>query len=285
MKKLFCSAMLILFVVYTGISQTSVWKVTTKNSTLYLGGTIHLLRSKDFPLPAPFDSAYKKSDMVVFEADLESMEKPETAQKLAQKLMYTDERTLKTELSDTAYHTLENWCKIYGIPIANMNKFKPSMVVLMVGMLKMQQMGFSSNGVDKNYFNLAKQDGKKMSFFETVDQQIDFIANMSGGNDSDFVLYTLEDLKNTEKEFPEMVNAWRNGNDALFTSESRDMKKEYPQVYQSLVFNRNNNWMPVIESFLKTPETEFILVGSLHLYGPDGIIKMLRDKGYQVEQL
>jgi uncharacterized protein YbaP (TraB family) len=61
------------------------------------------------------------------------------------------------------------------------------------------------------------------------------------------------------------------------------MRKDYPELYQQVLVERNNNWLPQIEAFLKTPETELILVGALHLAGNDGLLAQLRQRGYKVE--
>ena len=65
----------------------------------------------------------------------------------------------------------------------------------------------------------------------------------------------------------------------------QDFKTDYPDVYESLLVVRNNNWMPQIERLFSTPETEFVLVGALHLAGPDSVLKKLKDKGYSVTKL
>lgn len=284
MKKVFLFT-LVLFTATLVNAQTSVWKVTGKGTTMYLGGTVHLLRASDFPLPAQFDSAYAHSSAITLETNADELQKPEIAQKMMLKMMLTDGKTLKNVLSDTSYKALEKLCTSLGLPIANLAPLKPSMVILMATAMKLQQMGFSTDGVDKTFATKAKNDGKKILFLETIEQQIDFLANMGLGNENALVMQSLEDLEKTEKEFPELVNAWRTGSDKEMSKNADLMKKEYPDIYKSLLVDRNNNWLPVIESYLSTPETEFVLVGSLHLYTTDGIVKMLKDKGYKVEQM
>lgn len=276
---------LALFAAIVVNAQTSVWKVTGKGTTMYLGGTVHLLRASDFPLPAQFDSAYAHSAAIVLETNADELQKPEVAQKMMQKMMLTDGKTLKTVLSDTSYKALEKLCASMGLPIANLATLKPSMVILVATAMKLQQMGFSTDGVDKTFATKAKNDGKKTLFLETIDQQIDFIANMGLGKENELVMQSLDDLEKTEKEFPALVNAWRTGSDKEMSKDADLMKKDYPDIYKSLLVDRNNNWLPIIESYLATPETEFVLVGSLHLYTPDGVVKMLKDKGYKVEQM
>ncbi|HEX2935880.1 MAG TPA: TraB/GumN family protein, partial [Bacteroidales bacterium] len=121
---------LALFAAVVVNAQTSVWKVTGKGTNMYLGGTVHLLRASDFPLPAPFDSAYAHSAAIVLETNADELQRPEVAQKMMQKMMLTDGKTLKTVLSDTSYKALEKLCAGMGLPIANLATLKPSMVIL-----------------------------------------------------------------------------------------------------------------------------------------------------------
>lgn len=275
---------LALFAVIVVNAQTSVWKVTGKGSTMYLGGTVHMLRANDFPLPAQFDSAYAHSSVITLETNTDELQKPEVAQKMMQKMMLTDGKTLKSILSDSSYKALERVCTSMGLPIANLSQFKPSMVTMVLTVMQSQKMGFSTDGVDKTFATKAKNDGKKILFLETLEQQINFITNMGDGIENEFVMQSIDDLEKTMQIFPEMVKAWRTGSDEGM-SKYADMIRVYPSIYKPLLVDRNNNWLPVIESYLATPETEFVLVGSLHLYTTDGIVKMLKDKGYKVEQL
>jgi uncharacterized protein YbaP (TraB family) len=63
------------------------------------------------------------------------------------------------------------------------------------------------------------------------------------------------------------------------------MKEKFNPLYQQLLVQRNNNWMPEIIRYLQTPETEMILVGAAHLLGADGLINQLRQAGYKISPL
>ena len=109
---------------------------------------------------------------------------------------------------------------------------------------------------------------------------------MGEGNEDGFINYSIKDLENIKNKYEAMVSAWITGNvrqlDKLFVAET---KKKMPIIYKEILVDRNNNWLPMIDAYGKTPEKEFVLVGAAHLVGPDGIVKALRDKGYRVEKL
>jgi hypothetical protein len=56
-------------------------------------------------------------------------------------------------------------------------------------------------------------------------------------------------------------------------------------MYQRLLVERNRNWMPKIEVLFARPGRALVVVGAAHLVGPDGLLAMLKAKGYTVEQL
>ena len=61
--------------------------------------------------------------------------------------------------------------------------------------------------------------------------------------------------------------------------------REYPEVYQRVIVERNRAWLPKIESYLRDGESYFVVVGAGHLAGREGLIEALKAKGYSVEQL
>ena len=84
----------------------------------------------------------------------------------------------------------------------------------------------------------------------------------------------------------QMIQAWRTGNDSMLSELFIDeMKNEAPELYDSLLVERNNNWLPLIEAMFQQEGTEFVLVGAAHLVGDDGLLKMLTDKGYEASRL
>ena len=111
MKKALLIALLGCFILTNSFGQTSVWKVTNKKgNTIYIGGTVHLLSPKDYPLPKQFHTAYNASELLAIEADIDQLENPAIAQKMMGKIMYQDERTLSTVLNKPVYEMLKKEC-------------------------------------------------------------------------------------------------------------------------------------------------------------------------------
>ncbi len=286
MKRLILLVLIFLTASQTAFAETSIWKVQSDKSVLYLGGTVHLLRQSDYPLPVEYDKAYEKAALLVFEADIADLYKPETQQLLVGKGLYRDGTSLETVLSPEAYGALKKYCEGVGIPVLFLNKFKPSMVMLTLLGLELQKMGIGKSGVEEYYFRKANADKKPVKGLENIDEHIELVTSMGEGNESNFILHSIKDLKETERIINALIDGWREGDEKkLYELFIKEMKDEFPNLYKTLLVDRNRKWLPQIEDYLQTPETELVLVGAAHLIGPDGVITGLKNKGYKLEKL
>jgi uncharacterized protein len=285
MRKILLSIILVLLFCTQSLAESSVWKVQKGESVMYLGGTCHLLRQSDFPLPAEFDTAYRESDVVVFETDLGEFNNPSAQAKLMSKAMYNDGSTVDKHLSSQTYKLLSEYCVVNGIPLGALKQFRPSMIVVMMEAVELAKLNVTQEGVDTFFYKLAKRDKKIVEGLETVDEQINYLAGMGEGNEDAFVRYTIEDFKSIKQQYESLVGAWKKGDTkSLYDLMVADLKK-MPKLYKELLTDRNKNWLPLIYAYQKTPQKRFILVGVGHLVGPDGILEALRQKGYKVEKL
>lgn len=152
--------------------------------------------------------------------------------------------------------------------------------------IEFQRLGISADGADTVYYRRAVTDGKQIQGLESLQEHIKFIVDLGKGNEEQYLKQTLEDIKETESMMRDMVAAWKKGNvTALEQLVITEMQQDYPRVYQALLVDRNQHWLPQIEQMLLTPETEIVLVGAAHLIGQEGILNMLKNQGYEIEQL
>lgn len=268
------------------LAATSVWKISQGANTLYLAGTFHLLNSEDHPLPAAFDQAYQTALKVVFETDIASTNSPAFQLKAAQVMMYGDGRTLKSALKPTTFEALNRFLLERGMAIDNFLPFTPAGASLVLSLLEYNRLGMSmQHGVEYVFNSQATKDNKATGFLETPEQQLQFIANLGAGEEDEMILYTLRDLKNSASLLRQFKTAWREGDiDTLDKVALKQMREEFPASYEDIIVNRNADWLPQIEAMIADPGTELVMVGALHMVGPDGLISRLRAKGYAVTQ-
>lgn len=265
---------------------SSVWKVSKGDKHLFIGGTIHMLSQDDYPLPQVFDKAYQQASVIVLETDAKAMQEPAFQQRMMMAMMYRDGRNLQQVLKPKTFAALSQHMQSRGLPLDQMLLLKPGMVSMTLSVIELQRLGQTATGVDSYFSNRATQDGKQLGQLETVEQQLSFLADMGRGREDDMILYTLRDLKDLPNILIDMKSAWRQGDMASLEKTSlTEMREAFPEIYTSLLLDRNNDWMPKIESYFRSTPVEFILVGSLHLAGDEGVLEQLKARGYRVEQL
>lgn len=275
-----------LSVVSTANAASSVWQVTDGKNSIYLGGTVHVLTTDDYPLPAEFDRAYALTDVLVLETDMAKLDSPAFQQTMLSQLTYPEGQNVSQHLSPETYQQLTAFCESRGIVMQIINNFKPSMISLMLTMVELQRLNFTGLGVDKFYNNKAVVDGKPLGKLETVEEQLAFIAGLGKGKEDELIRYSLEDIKTLPTFMVDMKTAWRDGDpQALEDLAITPLITDFPDIYQSLLVQRNNNWLPQIEAMFSNQQTELVLVGALHLVGKDGLLEQLQSAGYKVKQL
>ncbi|MDX2503262.1 MAG: TraB/GumN family protein [Gammaproteobacteria bacterium] len=264
------------------LAQTSLWQVKKGDRTLYLGGTVHVLGQEDYPLPDEFEKAFSTADKIVFETDLAQARSPAFSQRMMQQMLYPSGQSLKDVLDKQTYKRLAEYCAD-KVPMSQIEGIKPAMVVLMLTAIEFQRVGMVIAGVDEHFWALAVEENKQTGTLESIDEQLSFIVNMGKGNENELIQNTLDDIKRTESMIAVLKAAWRSGDEAeLEKIILQEMIADYPELYQNLLVRRNNNWLPYIEAMLQNNDIELVLVGALHLIGDDGLLQLLRNKGYDV---
>ena len=267
------------------IAATSVWKISKGNQHLYLGGTIHVLAEADYPLPSPYAKAYRLSQRIILETDLQKLQSPEFQQRMLVGLTYKNGKTLKDVLSTQTYKKLDNYCTSRNIELSSIHAFKPGLLTSALLMMEMQRLGLAGVGVDSFFDSRARQDARPLGELETVEQQLEFMASIGAGVEDALIEYSLDDLENLSVVMRSMKKAWRTGDmQALRRIGLEPYIDKFPQTMNNLLARRNNAWMPKIEAMLKSKEIEFVLVGALHLVGEQGLLALLKSRGYTLEQ-
>lgn len=264
----------------------SLWKISSNSDTVYIFGSVHLLKEGDYPLDKSIEKAFDNSSRLFFEINLDTIDEQKIQQLTIAKGTYSGGQTLKDSLSNQTYEFTKKRMADLGQNIEQFERFKPWLLAITMDMLELQKLGFDqSNGVDKYFYEKAKKAGKKVDGFETAEYQLRLLSDMSAAIQETLLLQTMKELDEVQKEMTAIVEAWKSGDaDALDTILLKSFK-DYPGVNKMLIVDRNKNWLPKIESLIGKKENVMIIVGAAHLVGKDGIIALLKQRGYQVEQL
>jgi uncharacterized protein YbaP (TraB family) len=221
----------------------------------------------------------------MFEVDLDGLSSPPAQMNMLRKGLYLNGESLPNVLSPESYAIAKGNLTKLGLNIEDFHRMKPWMMATAVMAMELQKLGFeSAYGVDRHFFEKAKAARKGIQGLETVEFQLDLFDKLSPSMQEQFLLQTLEELESLGTQVRDMVKAWKQGNVQELETLLAGME-EYPELNQALVINRNNDWLPHIEKALQENEPVFIVVGALHLLGKDGLVAILKEKGYLVQQL
>ena len=266
--------------------QAFIWKVETGNNKVYLLGSIHLLKKENYPLHEKIENAFSDAEKIVFEANFDSAQSPKVQQLLFRKAKYSNGKTLKSTIGDSIFQLTSQKTGALGINLEQLNGFKPWFVSISIVAVKLQRLGFEPKfGIDLHFFTKAKAENKQILGLETFEDQFNLFDSFPDEIQIEFLLQTLAELDTFEKEFNLILKAWSNGDILRLEKYLLSTFLDYPGLYEKLLVKRNKKWMISIKEFLKDEINYLIIVGSAHLTGEDGLIKLLQKKGYNVEQL
>ncbi len=264
-------------------ADSAVYEITKGKNKIYLAGTIHMLRAQDFPPPAEFDSAYRASQTIFFETDLQKAKEPEFGQRFAQAMMLPNNKTLKDVLDADTWAALQAFSAKTQYPLSQTMMFNPAMTSILISMTEAKKLGVG-DGIDAHYDKAARADKKAIGEMESADDVITYMTLFAQEDPNKVIKSTLNDVENLQSQFESLIANWKKGDlDALDKEMGQKMKAETPNAYQALVIDRNKKWLPRLEQMFTTPEVEMVLVGSLHLSGSDGLLVQLKKSGYQVK--
>src|SRR5687767_60180 len=263
-----------------------LWKVEDgKGASAYLLGSLHVLTADAYPLPAPIDKAFAESKTLVEEVDLDEMNDPMLMMAALSKAMLTGGETLDQLVSAQTYAEVQKRAEAYGMPMMALQRMKPWLVAVTLMAPTLQAAGFKPElGIDKHFFDRAKEKGLKRQALETLAYQIDRFDQMPPKVQEDMLKATIEDLDTQVGGVKEMVLAWTQGDIATMEKLTLTAFLESPELYQRLLVERNQNWMPRVERCLTENAGCFVVVGAAHLVGKDGLPVLLGKKGFKVTQ-
>jgi len=260
----------------------ALWVIRDADSTLYLFGTVHVLRPTTAWGSAKVDAAFASADQVWFE--ISNPDDQAAILPLIQQHGISPDRPLSSLLNAEEMTALGAAAAGAGMSAAQLDVFRPWLAGLALSVAPLVKAGYDPrSGVELVLKARAEAAGKPVHGFETIDKQVGILAGMSEADQLSFLRSTLEAYDDATVELDEMVGAWSAGDVATFERISVDeMRDESPAVYQALLVQRNTDWAGQIQTLLAGSGTAFIAVGAAHLAGEDSVQEILADRGVAV---
>ena len=262
-----------------------LWKVEGDGASAYLLGSLHVLTADFYPLSAAINQAFTASKTLVEEVDIDETNDPMVMMAALAKAMLTNGQTLDQVVAPDTFAEVTRRAEKAGLPMMAIQRMKPWLVAITLMAPTLQAAGFKPElGVDRHFFDRAKDSGMKRQALETMAYQLDRFDSLSPKLQEDLLKTTMAELDTEVAGVKELAQAWTFGNVAEMEKLTLQTMKESPELYQSLLVERNRNWVPHVEKCLKEKAGCFIVVGAAHLVGPDGLPALLAKKGYKVTQ-
>lgn len=256
----------------------ALWVLKDADTTIYLFGTIHVLK----PGLSWFDDGVKKafdeSSMLVLELpDIDDPNNAAIATKLATD---TSGKPLTAKLTPAERDAYTKALATLGIPPAAFENYKPWFTAVTLGLIPLLKMGYDPNsGAEKTLLAAAKASKKRVSGFETTPQQLGFFDSLPEQVQIKYLDSTVTDLPKAGEQLNTMVSSWAKGDpDALAATLNEGIDRT-PELYKVLLADRNKRWATVLKSMLDQPGTVFVAVGAGHLAGKDSVQAQLKRLG------
>lgn len=277
----------------TNADTSLLWRISGNElkQPSYLFGTIHMIPAEDYFLPATVESALAASKRVAFEIDTREMENPALLFTLMGKMNMRNDTTLKDLLTQEDYQTVAGHFKKVGLPMMLFERMKPMFLSAMVGQdISDLAGGFGGDGGQgvKSYemelTQLAKTGKKEILGLETIDFQLSLFDSIPYGVQADMLVSAIKAEADPEADdqFMQMVDMYKRRAVAEMASMISAETSDSGNFEELLLTKRNQSWVSPMQDLMSTATT-FFAVGAGHLGNEQGVIALLRGKGYTVE--
>ena len=259
-----------------------VWKVTSGANVLYLGGSIHALKSSDYPLPPAYNRAFDASDRLVLEVDPKALQ--ESSKGILKAGEYPKGDSLKNHVDPRTYDYLRRVFKLLNIPESKFARYRPWFLSLVLQAPVLHGMS-ETLGVEEFLLRRARANSKPVSGLESAREHADVFLGLTDQQSEAMLLMMFLPTQRSGSTGDEIARAWRRGDADTDTRIMLDEFRNFPSLADRFLTDRNRKWIPKIEAYLQSGKTYFVVAGAAHMGGPNGIIALLHDRGYHLEQL
>jgi uncharacterized protein len=262
-----------------------LWELHGRHNTVYLLGSIHVLRPGDYPLAPAVLDAYAHAKSLVMEINLQEVDSEQATSEMLAAATLPEGKTLPEILGAQRYSHAASLAREIGVELSTFDSFAPWFAAEAISQLQLTQLGFQpQSGVEMYFLERARTDGKSIAGLETLHDQIALFEALSMDHQAEYLVSSLEQARELPRQVDDMVRAWAGGDTGWFANELQTDIGRDPALYQSLLAVRNRKWTPKIEALLNDDQNYLVIVGTGHLVGPGSVIDLLKKDGIGATQ-
>lgn len=264
-----------------------LWTLEGEHNTVYLLGSIHVLRPADGGLTPATESAYQDAERLLMEIDLDAPGLGDAAslvQAMQSAALLPAGQTLRGVLG-TDYPDMAADARRHNVDLALFDPFAPWFVATLLIQQSLMELGFDPGlGIEQQLAARAVEDDKPIDGLETPAEQFAIFARLTPAQQRAFLRSTLDELDDAEEDADELLDAWRRGDEAALARLLVEAQAQSPELYGPLTVERNRAWVDDLEALLDGRDDYLVVVGALHLVGPQSVVDLLRARGHRVER-
>jgi len=263
----------------------ALWVVKDDDTTIYLFGTIHVLKPGMTWFDDAVKTAFDRSDEVKLEL---VMPDPAAMQGLVQSTGVAPPGTppLTERLPVAKRAAFAKAVVDAGLPADALDRYKPWLAATQLSIAPLSKLGYdATNGPEQVITAAAKAAGKPLTGLETAEQQLGYFSNLSDGAQISFLTSTMDELPKAADTMARMVDDWAAGRPDRLARDMNESLKDSPEVAKVLLVDRNKRWAQWIKDRMAKPGTVFVAVGAGHLAGPDSVQAQLARLGVKAQRI
>jgi len=267
-----------------------IWEVRSPSNTVYLFGTVHVGARKLYPLSPAVERAYLASRALALEADPTDQSAVLAATK---GMSYTPPDNLTHHISPELLDELKRALPAVGLPVEYAEVMRPELLAMTLAMMEVGRQGYDPNlGLDIHFARRAKQDGKRIVELESIAAQLALLSSFSPELQEGMLRSAVDGVSkgSLSADIRDLVSAWRTGDEKrlweLVNKEVDELPVTQAQELREHLYDaRNREMTDKIVAMLAGNEPTLVAVGVGHLLGANGIVELLRRKGYSMRKL
>ena len=270
------------------LAAVPAWRVTAPDAPgeVLLLGSVHLLRPSDQPLPEAIEQSYAHAARVLMELHPRDLAPAEVHAALARIGVDAPGRTARELLGETEWARAAAQARAAGFPAEALGDLEPWFGAISLYTGALVAAGYDAAlGVDQQLGERALRDALPVAGLETLEEQLGLFKGLDTPTQLALLAKTLEELETAGADTARLVAEWRAGDIAALARRLEADFADYPELREQVVEGRNRRWTPQVAALLDEEGLSLVVVGALHLVGPEGLPELLRRRGLQVEPL
>ena len=286
-RTLFTSVLFLLLFVTAALAAhvPAVWRLEANGATVYLFGTIHLLKAGTPWLDPALERIFDASDTLVVEAAVDTVDPAKLQDRIRALGYYPPDDGLANHIDASTHRRIMAEAGKLGLPTQVLERMRPWLVGLTLTSTLAGKKGFLPQfGAEAELLARARKAEKVVLPLETVEEQFEVFAGLSEAAQAALLVRGLDEIAEIEDLFEQMKTAWLGGDLATLDRLLKEGLEDNPELADAMLYARNRRWVPKIEALLEEPGTHFVAVGTAHLVGEGSVIDLLQKDGYRIER-